>query len=110
MIYLFRRIHLAYSQEYEVGSQEISDELIDLFEKNNFSLNKNKTRLFTKPRPLRVTGLVVNKTTNLPRIWIRNLLAMLHDWEMKGEQNAAQRFRGLQKELGSRKNLFLKFY
>jgi RNA-directed DNA polymerase len=91
---------------YEVGSQEISDELIDLFEKNNFSLNKNKTRLFTKPRPLRVTGLVVNKTTNLPRIWIRNLRAMLHDWEMKGEQNAAQRFRGLQKELGSRKKSF----
>lgn len=91
---------------YHCEQGKLDNQLSEIFKKNDFSLNEDKIRLFTIPRPLRVTGLVVNNITNLPRGWIRNLRAMLHDWETNGEQNATERFWDLKNDVKWRKKSF----
>jgi hypothetical protein len=70
---------------FQKGSQKVSKGLRAVFLKNGFKLNPSKTRLQTHPRPMRVTGLVVNATTNLPRKWIRQLRAMISSCERQEE-------------------------
>lgn len=62
-------------------SGKLKEEFISIFIENGFQLNSKKTRLQTQPRPLRVTGLVVNRTVNIQRKWIRQVRAMLADLE-----------------------------
>jgi hypothetical protein len=59
---------------------------------NGFSINEKKTRLQTRYQRQEVTGLVVNSRPNVPRAYVRNLRAALHDWKVNGEDAAQARF------------------
>ena len=73
-------------------SGRLKKEFNSIFIDNGFTLNPKKTRLQTSPRPLRVTGLVVNSTANIPRKWIRQVRAMLADIENIGYENAQRKY------------------
>jgi len=55
---------------------------------NGFQINQNKLRLFNKNRRQEVTGLVTNKFTNVKRVYLRQVSAMLHAWGKFGLDNA----------------------
>ena len=51
---------------------------------NGFKINPGKTRLQKSNERQSVTGLVINKKVNIPREFVRNVRAMLYNWETKG--------------------------
>ena len=51
---------------------------------NGFEINDRKVRLQRRGRRQEVTGLVVNERVNVPRRFVRQIRAMLHDWERNG--------------------------
>lgn len=71
----------------------LSDTLVETIESNGFALNEDKTRISFKENQQEVTGLIVNKKVNVNRKFIRNLRAMLHNWNKKGLNNAEKDFR-----------------
>ncbi|MES2342392.1 MAG: reverse transcriptase domain-containing protein [Pseudomonadota bacterium] len=72
----------------------VGEELGAAISANGFSINNKKTRLLTKGDRQVVTGLVVNKSVNVPRKYIRNLRAALHAWRTHGLAAAQQEFEG----------------
>ena len=70
----------------------LSDKLVQLIEEEcGFQINTKKTRLLGKSQRQVVTGLVVNEKVNVDRRYIRNIRAMLHDWEVNGHEAAAKK-------------------
>lgn len=67
-------------------------ELVDIFSKHDLKLNPGKIRLSTRHERQRVTGLIVNNRVNVPRRFIRNIRAILHDCQRNGVAAANARF------------------
>ena len=57
-----------------------------------FSVNHDKVRLQGRHRSQSVTGLTVNRTTNVERERIRKIRAMLHAWEKFGLNQAGREY------------------
>ena len=55
---------------------------------NRFTINPEKIRLQTRYGRQEVTGLTVNKKVNVKRKSVRQVRAMLHDWETNGYEAA----------------------
>lgn len=68
----------------------IGKELNDILEKNNFSVNENKTRLYDYHKRQEVTGLVVNQFVNIKREYIKKIRAILHHCRKDGIYEAAK--------------------
>ncbi len=76
-----------------------ASKLLHIFKKHDFRINEDKVRLNSAFESQRVTGLVVNAKVNLPRRFVRNIRAILHDCEKNGLAEADNRFRnGLDKK------------
>jgi RNA-directed DNA polymerase len=69
---------------------ELGEDLRKIIETNGFVINNEKVRLRNFNKRQEVTGLVVNEKVNVKRKFIRQVRAMLHDWE-KNELQAAQK-------------------
>lgn len=67
----------------------LSKEITDIIERNDFKLNNSKIRYATKFNRQEVTGLVVNKFSNINRKYLHNVRAMLNAWEKYGLEKAA---------------------
>lgn len=66
-------------------------------EKSGFQINENKYKIKRKTQGLAVTGIIVNEKLNVRRIYIKNIKAMLHNWEKNDSQKArvsSNRLRG----------------
>lgn len=74
------------------GAVELGSDLTQVIEQNGFRPNLGKTRLQRKSEKQVVTGIVVNKRTNVDRRYIRRIRAMLHSWETGGLEAAEARF------------------
>jgi RNA-directed DNA polymerase len=74
------------------GSKKVGDELRSVIEGNGFRVNEAKVRLHGPFDRHSVTGLVVNQRLNVDRRYIRNIRAMLHNWDRDGEDAVQQRF------------------
>jgi RNA-directed DNA polymerase len=83
---------LALAATNSVGQIDVGSELLGTINRNGFSINHAKVRLQTRNRRQEVTGLVVNKFTNVDRKFIRQIRAMIHDWKENGHVVAEQRF------------------
>ena len=57
-----------------------------------FLINEKKTRVQNKTVRQEVTGVTVNEKLNLQQDYIRNVRAMLHNWEKYGYENANAKF------------------
>ncbi|MEM1097083.1 MAG: TIR domain-containing protein [Bacteroidota bacterium] len=64
-------------------------ELIKAVQENGFEINSDKVYLQSNKRRQRVTGLVVNAKPNVPRRFIRQIRAMIHDWKVNGYEHAS---------------------
>lgn len=74
------------------GGVIVGDELDALIKDNGFKVNPAKVRLRTRNRRLEVTGLTVNERVNVRRRYIRQIRAMLHDWEKNGLAKAEVKY------------------
>jgi RNA-directed DNA polymerase len=70
----------------------LSLELTAIIERNGFKINSSKTRLYTNSVRQEVTGLTVNKRTNIKRKFVRQTRAMLHDWNKNGLNLAQKKY------------------
>jgi len=89
----------------------VGTKLESIIIENGFSINKRKTRIYSKKSRMEVTGLTVNKFPNIQRKSIDRIRAILHCWESYGYKTAQEnylKFIKKEKKL-SRTNNFL-FY
>lgn len=70
----------------------VGDELEEIIRANGFAVNPAKVHLAEARESQRVTGLTVNKKTNVDRRFIRNLRAMMHNIEVQGWRSNQQRY------------------
>lgn len=77
------------------GDVELGEDLVKLIEINGFLINPSKVRLQTQYQHQEVTGLTTNLFPNVKRKFVRQIRAMLHDWETNGLEAAQQRHRAL---------------
>lgn len=68
----------------------LSDELKNIIVTNGFEINKSKVRYAFRNNRQEVTGLIVNKSVNVKRKYIKRVKAMLHAWQKYGLQEAAR--------------------
>ncbi len=73
------------------------DKLQEIIKKNGFEINHKKVRIQPNYFRQEVTGIVVNKKTNVTRYYIKTLRAMLHNWETKGLEEAQNKFNSITK-------------
>lgn len=73
------------------GEVRLGRDLLQLIESNGFTVNNNKLRLQSQYQRQEVTGLTVNLFPNVPRKFVRQIRAMLHDWEKNGLERAEER-------------------
>jgi RNA-directed DNA polymerase len=66
--------------------------LDEIIKAENFKVNHKKVRLQKADVCQEVTGLVINEKVNLRREFIREIRAMLHNWEALGYEEAQQKF------------------
>ena len=59
-------------------------ELNTIITKQGFRVNEKKTRLQKNTQRQEVTGIIVNKKSNLKRDYVKKVRAMLYNWENKG--------------------------
>ncbi len=62
----------------------LGEDLIKIIQGNGFIVNPKKTRLDFKSEAKYVTGVKVNSKLNVPRKFVRQIRAMVNDWEKRG--------------------------
>ncbi len=83
---------LARFAEETGGKLQVGDELQKLIEQNGFRINAAKLRLSTRHERQEVTGLTINRFTNVQRRFVRQVRAMLHAWKKYGLAKAQEEF------------------
>ena len=66
--------------------------LDNIIKEEGFTINMEKVRLQLKNSRQEVTGITVNERVNVPQKFIREVRAMLHNWETLGYEAAQQKF------------------
>lgn len=66
--------------------------LDQIIQEEGFTLNMQKLRLQLRNSRQEVTGLTVNDKVNVSRKYLREVRAMLHNWETMGHEAAQQKF------------------
>lgn len=57
-------------------------------QEEHFTINNEKTRLCHRGMRQEVTGLTVNNKTNVSRKYVKQLRTLIHNWEVKGYEEA----------------------
>lgn len=71
---------------------EFMQKLEEIVVSEGFLMNKKKTRIQKRAVKQEVTGITVNEKLNLQQDYIRNVRAMLHNWEKHGYEYANTKF------------------
>jgi RNA-directed DNA polymerase len=66
--------------------------LDSIIKEEGFTINLKKVRLQLQNSRQEVTGVTVNEKVNVPQRFIREIRAMLHNWETLGYEAAQQKF------------------
>jgi RNA-directed DNA polymerase len=74
----------------DAGRSVAGQSLSEIIEANGFAINEEKTRLMRRTQRQRVTGLVVNKKSNVSREYVRGLRSLLFIWRRHGEEVASK--------------------
>jgi len=80
------------SSDYPLDVSFITFFIGQQLEEYGLSLNEKKTKYFGPHQAKYVTGVKVNEKPNVNRRYIRNLRAILHDWEKNGSFSASERY------------------
>lgn len=97
---LVKRQNIAYSRYAddltfscdEAFQNGFLNHLDEIIKEEGFTINMDKVRLQLKNVRQEVTGLTVNDKVNVPRTFVRQIRAMLHNWEKLGYENAQEKF------------------
>lgn len=89
--------------DYSTDAPRVGLLLKQTITKNGFDINGKKVRLQNNRVRQEVTGLVVNKRVNIKRSFIRNLRAVLHDWENNGKVIACNNYYSKQNSIKKKK-------
>ena len=84
---------LTFSGNRPVFRAGFHQQLNALLEAEGYQQNEQKQRLQTPESRQEVTGIVVNERPNVPREYVRQIRAMLHNWETKGYEAASATLR-----------------
>lgn len=96
---------ITFSSDKPRFDEAFIEKLKDLISSEGFTINDKKTRVQKKSIRQEVTGVIVNEKLNVPRKYIRNVRAMLHNWEKLGYERAVELFqKSYPKEKGFLKN------
>ena len=77
----------------ELNHSLFIQDLHNIINEQNFIINPVKTRLQKAGYKQEVTGLTVNQTPNVQKRYVKNIRAMLHNWESLGIKEAERIFR-----------------
>lgn len=83
---------ITFSANKDAFNQEFKTELKRIIEEQNFSINEKKVRLQGLGYRQEVTGLVINEKVNVTKKYIREIRAMLHNWDTLGYEKANEVF------------------
>ncbi len=78
----------AIASRCEDGSAELSDTIKKIITDSGFEINLDKTILRKRSERQLVTGVVVNRKSNVPKEFIKSIRAALYAWEQHGLQAA----------------------
>ena len=88
-----KSLAIVYTDENGSSQVVLSNELRKIIENNGFKINQKKVRLAHHTQRQEVTGLVVNRTVNVNRKYVRNIRGALHSWEKYGLEAAKKIYR-----------------
>jgi RNA-directed DNA polymerase len=83
---------LSFSANRNAFTNEFIDEVRNLIEGENFSVNEDKTRVKSNRDHQEVTGIVVNQKLNVRRSYLKTVRTMLNNWEKGGLEYAENEF------------------
>lgn len=66
----------------------VGSTVLDILKRDGFEINEEKIHLRSKNERQEVTGLIVNRTVNVRREYIKEIRAILHNYETKGVDDA----------------------
>lgn len=69
---------------------ELAKPICSLLQQRGFVVNTSKLKFQTRPRRLKITGLIVDEGVSVPREFWDNLRAGLHRWEQRGLEACAR--------------------
>lgn len=75
---------LTFSSQRPAFREQFYAELKEVLDAEGYQENELKRRLQLPNTRQEVTGIVVNEQPNVPREYVRQIRAMLHNWETKG--------------------------
>ena len=79
---------LTFSANRPIFRDGFHQHLNEILKAEGYQQNKSKQRLQTPETRQEVTGIVVNERPNVPREYVRQIRAMLHNWETQGYDTA----------------------
>lgn len=72
--------------------EKVKEDIVEILSIAGFEINKKKVRFQSKQMAQYVTGIKVNEKLNVDRKYIRNIRAILHNWEQFGLASAANKY------------------
>lgn len=75
---------ITFSNDDEIVADEFIKKIRQAIVKYGFEVNESKFRIRKNGRRQEVTGLTVNKILNVRRSYLKNIRAILHNWEKLG--------------------------
>lgn len=85
---------ITFSASKDVFNQTFKTELKRIIEDQNFTINEKKVRLQGRGYKQEVTGLIVNEKLNVSKKYVREIRAMLNNWDKLGYEKASEKFKG----------------
>lgn len=97
LVKIHQIIYTRYADDLTFSSDEpfqngFLSHLDNIIKEEGFTINMEKVRLQLKNSRQEVTGITVNERVNVPQKFIREVRAMLHNWETLGYEAAQQKF------------------
>ena len=81
-----------YPNAFGTDEVVVADEIVDVIQEYGFKLNQSKCRLRSRKSRQMATGLILNGPKPTPtKRYIRNLRALVHNWERYGWEEAAKK-------------------
>lgn len=84
---------ITFSASKDVFNQTFKTELKRIIEDQNFTINEKKVRLQGRGYKQEVTGLIVNEKLNVSKKYVREVRAMLNNWDKLGYEKASEKFK-----------------
>ncbi|MRJ11237.1 RNA-directed DNA polymerase [Ornithobacterium rhinotracheale] len=83
---------MTFSSNHDLYSDAFYEELFQIINSHELTVNSKKTRLQKKGYKQEVTGLVVNEKVNVPRRYVKQLRMWIYLWEKYGYEKAESLF------------------